>query len=115
MNFLPERLIQLRNQLNYSVRDLAELSGVSKSSISAYEKGERKPKQEPIENLARALKCDVYYLTGESDNPLSLKSIEEVLGKLSTKELELFMSLRSLSKEKYEKKMDEIILFLDNQ
>jgi transcriptional regulator with XRE-family HTH domain len=115
MNFLPKRLIELRTQLNYSVRDLAEASGVSKSSISAYEKGERNPKQEPLENLARALRCDVDYLTGKSNTPLSLESIESVLGKLSTKELELFMSLRNLSTEEYEKKMDEIILFIDNQ
>ena len=115
MSFCPERLKLLREQKGYSIRQLAELCNTSKSAIFTYETGKRNPKVEALENIARALKCDVDYLTGKTDNPLTLKPIEEVLGELSPKERALFEALRALPVDEYEKKMEEIIFFLDNQ
>ena len=98
MNFLPERLMELRKQNNYSIRELAELCNTSKSSIAAYEKGERNPKQEVLENMARALKCDVFYLTGKTDVPITLTNKSFFEANLSEKELQLFTLLQMLGK-----------------
>lgn len=109
MAFIPERLKQLREQHGYSYRDLAVLCNASKSSIHSYEVGDRKPKQEAIENMARALQCDVAYLTGQSDNPLSLPAVEEVLGSLSPKEKQLFDLLKQLPVQEFEAAIDELL------
>jgi len=115
MSFMPERLKELREQNGYSLRDLAAICNTSKSAIFMYETGKRNPKQEALENMARALKCDIDYLTGKSDNPLSLEPIEEILGRLSEKERILFDMLKKLPVDKLEEVMEEIIFKLNEE
>ena len=45
----------LRERSGYTIRGLAEASGVSKSTISAAEQGERNPSPSAIKKLAEAL------------------------------------------------------------
>ena len=96
MPFIPERMKQLRERIGYSQRDLAEICGVGVGSISMWESGSRNPKQEALENLARALKCDVYYLTGKTDVPITLTNKSFFEADLSEKELQLFTLIQML-------------------
>lgn len=114
MPFMPNRLIELRERNGYSQRELAEMIGVPPGTVAMWEKGRRNPKHEAVENMAKALVCDISYLMGNTDVPITLKPIEEIFEGLSEKEIELFTALRELPPDEYEKKMEEIIFFLDN-
>ena len=63
----PQRLKELREECGYSVRELAALCDISKSAISLYEQGKRKPKIEALEAIADIFDVDMAYLLGESD------------------------------------------------
>lgn len=63
----PQRLKELREEHGYSVRELAALCDISKSAISLYEQGKRKPKIEALEAIADIFNVDMAYLLGESD------------------------------------------------
>jgi transcriptional regulator with XRE-family HTH domain len=62
-----ERLKQLREENNWSVRQLAKLTGISHSAITYYEIGVRNPKREALEAIADAFNVDMDYLLGNSD------------------------------------------------
>ena len=62
-----ERLTELRTEYGYSYRELAAMCNISKSSLVLYERGERKPKYETLEAIARAFHVDVDYLQCKSD------------------------------------------------
>ena len=64
---LKNRIKELREERGYSYRDLASLSGVSKTSIVLYEQGKRNPKREVLESLADIFNVDMDYLLGRSD------------------------------------------------
>lgn len=113
MPFMGDRLRDARQRKNLSLLQLAEICCTSKSRISMYERGERNPKHEMLEKLARALSVDVDYLMGITDVPITMKPIEDIFAGLSPKERALFMALRELPPDEYEKKMEEIIFFLD--
>ena len=115
MPFINGRLIELREKRGLSQRDLAEKIGVPPGTVAMWEKGRRNPKHESIENMANALLCDVEYLMGVTNVPLTLQPQSDIFAGLSAKEKELFIALRSLPIDEYEKKMEEIIFFLDNQ
>lgn len=114
MPFMGDRLREAREKKNISLLQLGEMCGTSKSIISRYERGIRFPKHEMLENLARAVSVDVDYLMGKTDVPFAMKAEEDIFAGLSPKEKALFMALRELPPDEYEKKMEEIILFLDN-
>lgn len=48
---------QIRKQQKLTLKDLAKLSGVSKSHISAIETGAKMPTIDVVCKLAKALKC----------------------------------------------------------
>lgn len=60
-----ERLKKLRSDNNLSQRELSEKTGLSKSSINMYERGEREPGIETLVLLAAVLNVDVDYLVGK--------------------------------------------------
>ena len=64
---LPERLKELRTQMNLSQKDVADQLKVSPSIISAYETGERTPSTENILSLAYLFKCSTDYLLGKDE------------------------------------------------
>lgn len=83
MTTLSIRIKELRLEHGYSLRDLADKCGVSKSAIDMYEKAKRKPKYETLEALADIFNVDMEYLLGKSDtrnryaNMLGFDSLEE--------------------------------------
>ena len=67
-NKLRERLYERRIELNLTLDQLAEGSGISKSTLSRYETGEIKDlKMNNVYNLADFLKVSVVWLLGWSD------------------------------------------------
>lgn len=63
------RLRQLRTERNLSQQNLADQLGFTKSRVSMYERGEREPAIETIEEIADYFNVDLDYLTGRSDIP----------------------------------------------
>lgn len=59
-----EKLAKLMTQNGINGKKLARKSGISRSSICLYLKGERVPKTEQIYRLAEALKTTPEYLLG---------------------------------------------------
>lgn len=63
------RLKELRKKENISLQTLSSLVDISFSSLSAYERGTRKPKYEQLEKLANYFHVDIAYLSGETNIP----------------------------------------------
>ena len=61
------RLMWLRGVNNMTRDTLAEATGISASSIGAYERGEQEPKAGNITALTAAMRCSADYLLGLSD------------------------------------------------
>ena len=51
------KMKQFRQKKNYSLQDLANLTGVSKSYLNEIENGKKHPKHDKIAQLAAALNC----------------------------------------------------------
>lgn len=64
---LGPRLMWLRGVCGMTRDDLAEKTGISASSVGAYERGDQEPKAGSIAALAAALSCSADYLLGLSD------------------------------------------------
>lgn len=64
-----ERFKYLRSQKKLSQQELADLLGISKSSVNMYERGEREPGLETLELIADFFNVDMDYLLGKSDCP----------------------------------------------
>ncbi|MDR2354423.1 MAG: helix-turn-helix domain-containing protein [Deltaproteobacteria bacterium] len=65
-----ERLAQRRKELGFEQSDLAKASGVSRASISHYEKGLYEPKLGVLVLLSRKLSCSTDWLLGSDSSPV---------------------------------------------
>lgn len=63
----PERLRQLRTARDLSQMEFAKQIGISKSSVNMYERGEREPGLETLEQIADYFNVDMDYLLGKAD------------------------------------------------
>jgi transcriptional regulator with XRE-family HTH domain len=72
MATFKERVKDLRLSLNFSIRQLSAVSGISKSALSAYECGSREPSFDSLEALSDVFNCDIDYLLGRTDIKNSL-------------------------------------------
>lgn len=63
-----QRLKKARLEAKYDQLKLAEMVGVHPLTISRYESGQREPRAQEIELIAKALNISVAYLFGESDD-----------------------------------------------
>ena len=64
---LPERLREMREKYNISQEAVAERLGITSSSVSSYERGERTPSLPIILKLSYIYNCSVDYLLGLTD------------------------------------------------
>lgn len=69
MSKFSDRFKQLRKQRNLSQQDLANQLGYTKSRVNMYERGEREPSYEVLEEIAGYFNVDLDYLHGKSDIP----------------------------------------------
>lgn len=64
--YIANKIIELRNSVDWSQSELARKSGVTSSAISQIEKGDRMPSLVVIRKLAEAFNVPVSELTGDS-------------------------------------------------
>ena len=90
MDFVPERLISLRQTLGISKAEAARRANTTAMSYGRYESGERVPSYQTVSYLAQALGSSTGYLYGESDGPAptSVTVVE-------SEEPELFLLVRA--------------------
>ena len=67
MSRFSERLKLLRGKALISQQFLADIIGISKSSINMYERGEREPSLETLEAIADYFNVDTDYLLGRQE------------------------------------------------
>jgi transcriptional regulator with XRE-family HTH domain len=63
-----DRLRELRKGNGLTQDEFSKQSGLTRSAISMYERGEREPNFETLEKLADFFNVDMNYLLGKSDN-----------------------------------------------
>ena len=66
MSSFSERLKLLRREIGLSQQKLADATGLTKSSVNMYERGEREPGLQTVALLAAHFKVDTDYLLGNS-------------------------------------------------
>lgn len=81
--------LMLRNK---TAQDVSNATNISKSSISRYLSGGRKPKIEQVRKIAKYLEVNTLYLLGEADNMTAItynvhNSIELLIGEDLSQEL----------------------------
>lgn len=69
MSKFNSRLRELRTNRGMTQQNLADALRISKSSVNMYERGEREPGIDMLENIADYFNVDIDYLTGKSDIP----------------------------------------------
>lgn len=73
---LGSRIALLRKQRNLYQNDLAEILGVSKSSVAMWESGKRDPGSDVLVKLAHHFNVSSDYLLGLTENPLPIDNDE---------------------------------------
>ena len=63
------KIKKLREKRRLTQKQLAELSGISESALRSYELGDRKPKKEVLEHIAKALRVRPEYLSAPEFGP----------------------------------------------
>ena len=92
--FLGYRLKLLRKQNGLSQTDLGNLLGVSKVSISNYEKGERIPSLEVLLMILKVFNVSADYMLGRELNVVC-ESEENLTLILSTNDINILREIRS--------------------
>ncbi len=69
MNIISERIKEGLERANMTQADLAAATGIGRSSISTYIKGEYEPKQRNVYKIAEALGVSEGWLMGYKDSP----------------------------------------------
>lgn len=72
MNGFDKILRQLRKEKHLSQSELADILELSRSSVSMYERGERKPDFETLEKIAAYFQIDMNTLLGHSPTELKM-------------------------------------------
>jgi transcriptional regulator with XRE-family HTH domain len=62
-----ERLKQLRTENNYTQQELADLTGLSKPTISRFEGNKKTPSRESVTKIAKVFNVTTDYLLGLSE------------------------------------------------
>ena len=97
MSDFVKRLNHLMTENKISQNKLAEMTGITQSSISDWANGKYKPRQDKVYLLSEALKVSPAYLLGYSDN----KNLDQKTKTNDTSKIDkLFNQLNDEGKEK---------------
>lgn len=97
MSDFVKRLNQLMTENKISQNRLAEITGITQSSISDWANGKYKPRQDKVYLLSEALKVSPAYLLGYSDN----KNLDQKIITNDTSKIDkLFNKLNNQGQEK---------------
>lgn len=105
---LSERLFRLRNEKGLSQEAAAEAAGVSRVALTRYENGQRMPKMNILDSLAKVYGVTVDYLMGR----------EETFGEQSDPidpQLEEFRTLYAKMNDDQRERAAEYMRFLISQ
>lgn len=97
MATLGQRLRELRAQRKLSQQGLADLAGVTKQTISQYERGVRKPDLNMLTELGDIFNVSTDYLTGQSDVTVRLLGPED----LKTLDLASFPNIHPVTTRRF--------------
>ena len=103
------RVKELRVSRKLSQQELANFLKISKSSVNMYERGEREPGLDTLENIADFFNVDMDYLMGKSDSPHSYFGTN--IDQLTLEEQQLitiFRSLNEIGKKEALNRVDEM-------
>jgi len=113
---IGEKLKILREKRNISLRRLAEITALSKTTLNDLERGIKNPSFETVERIAKAFSMTTVDFLRETASPEDLvdaakSSGSELLEALSTSEKLIATLFRAKDKPKEE--LDEFALFLE--
>lgn len=113
---IGEKVKSLRKQSNMSLRELAQVTGLSKTTLSDLENGTKNPSLDTVEKIATAFGLTSSDLLQKTDNPEDLvssakNSSSELLAGLS-KSGDLIKVLYR-AKDAPKETMDQMAIFLD--
>lgn len=83
MELLKDRIHILRKTLNISMEKFGNCLGISKSSISGFEKGITNPSEQTLKLICREFNVDYFWLTEGADVDMFRKLPNTLLEKLS--------------------------------
>ena len=106
------KLKRLRESKNLLQKELANIVGISLSSISMYERGERQPDNETLKKLSQFFNVSIDYLL---DNEIkSEKNIDNKMKEIDTlKELLVKNGFMSKNEDLTEKELDKLFQFVN--
>lgn len=123
MATFAERLKTLREQRGETQQDLADLLGVTKYTISGYERGIRRPAGETAlevyETIADHFNVDLAYLIGQTDYVVRLQGTgidpddADLLVEVTPEELALLKAYRRL--DQYNKKLTRMAAHVEDR
>lgn len=113
---IGEKLKILRDKREISLRRLAEITGLSKTTLNDLEKGTKNPSFETVEKIAKAFNMTTVDFLKETASPedfvdAAKSSGSELLVALSSSEKLIATLFRAKDKPKEE--LDEFALFLE--
>lgn len=95
MNFIPERLISLRQSMGINKAEAARRLNMSAMGYGRYENGEREPSYQTVAFIAQTFNTSVDYLYGNTDDKNA-----EVLTISSKEEPDLFLLVQAARSDK---------------
>jgi len=72
---LGQRIYQARKKMKYTQEEVAGIIGVSRPSVSQWERDKAVPETTKLRDLANTLNVSIAYLTGETDDPTPIRVI----------------------------------------
>ena len=91
MNFIPERLINLRHSLGINKAEAARRLNMSAMGYGRYESGKREPSYQTVAFIAQAFNSSIEYLYGETEDQRAT-----VLTISADEEPDLFLLIQSV-------------------
>jgi transcriptional regulator with XRE-family HTH domain len=93
-----KRLKELRNQKGIYQKELAEVLGVSRPTITQYEQGKRNPDTDMLNKIADYFEVSVDYLLGRTNKKNEMAKLEKIAPKgtlelLNEEELEFLLEI----------------------
>lgn len=119
MSTLNERIAILRKTLNLSMEKFGNKIGITKSSISGFEKGIRNPSEQTLKLICNVFNVDYFWLTegtGEMFTGFPETIIDEVVEEfnLNPTDKMILMAYLELSEEKREVVRDFLLTLAKN-
>lgn len=103
---IGEKIRKARKEKGMTQEELAELLGIQKSAVAKYENGR-------VQNIKRSTLKRISAILGIPPSELifeKAKTEDEVLARLTPRERKLYLAIKSLPIDEFEKILEEIIL-----